>query len=681
MKKFVLVLVATSNMIIGCNMGESNKVNEEKEFQYEVDRFADLRVLRYQVPGFETLSLKQKKLLYYLSKAALYGRDITMDQFGKYNLAIRHLMETIYTTYKGDKNDEEFKAFEIYLKRLWFSNGIHHHYSGDKFVPEFSEEYFENLVKNSDKPDWKVGNGMTDDELIQKLKIIIFDKDVMQKQMNLDPDMDMVATSAGNFYEGVTQKEVEDFYESVKDPNDKKPISYGLNSKVVKENGEVKEQVYKLDGMYGKAIKEIVFWLEKAVEVAETPEQKVTIEKLISYYETGDLKTWDEYNIAWVNDLNSLVDFVNGFIEVYHDPLGLKASWESIVNFKNLEATKRTKTISDNAQWFEDHSPVADIFKKKEVKGVTAKVINIVHLGGECYPTTPIGINLPNADWIRKEHGSKSVTLGNITEAYYKAGLKSGFSEEFLADEEELEIVKKYGFLTDDLHTDLHECLGHGSGQLLPGVNGDELKNYSSALEETRADLFAMYYITDPKLVELGLLPNEEAAKAEYITYIHNGLMGQLKRVELGKEIEQAHMRCRQLISRWSYEHGKEDNVIEKLVREGKTYYKINDFEALRSLFGELLKEVQRIKSEGDYEAGKELIENYAIKVDLDLHKEMKERYAKLNLAPYSGFINPVLIPIEQNGEIVNVKVEYVDDYAGQMLQYSKEYGVLPVLN
>jgi len=649
-------------------------------FKYEVDRFADLRVLRYKVPGFDTLSLEKKKLLYYLSEAAIYGRDITFDQFGKYNLAIRRTLEHIYKNFDGDRDDDPFKAFEVYLKRVWFSNGIHHHYSGDKFKPGFSQEYFDSLLNVYGTPDLGLSEGETK-KIRQVIGKIIFDETMFPKKLNLDPDDDLVATSAVNFYEGVTQDDVEKLYASQKDPKDKTPISYGLNTKVVSEDGKVKEIVYKQEGMYDKAIVKIIENLEKAIEFTETPEQKDALEKLVAYYKTGNLEIWDEYNVAWLKDQRSLVDVVNGFIEVYDDPLGLKATWEAVVNFKDIESTKRTEIISANAQWFEDRSPVDPRFRKEEVKGVTAKVINVVQLGGVCYPTTPIGINLPNADWIRREHGSKSVTLENITEAYYKASLKSGFYEEFLADEEELRLMKEYGYVTDNLHTDLHECLGHGSGQLLPGVSSDALKNYHSALEETRADLFALYYMLDPMIVELGLLPNEEAAKAGYIDYIQNGLMTQLKRVELGKEIEQAHMRCRQLISKWVYEHGKDDNVIERISREGKTYFKINDFEGMRALMAQLLSEVQRIKSEGDYEAGKELVESYAIKVDPVLHKEVKERYAKLNLAPYSGFINPYLKAIKENGEIVDVKVEYEDDYAKQMMYYSEEYSVLPTFN
>lgn len=677
MKKISILIILT---LLMCNCKMENVAKTEGDFNYEVDKFADIRVLRYQVPGFDTLSLQQKKMLYCLSEAALFGRDITFDQFGKYNLAIRKTMEHIYKSYEGDRGDDQFKQFEEYLKRLWFSNGIHHHYSGDKFIPGFTEAYLDQLLASV--PEVSILENTDQNEaLIKKVKEVIFNPSLLAKKVSLDADKDLVKSSAVNFYEGVSQKEVESFYDNIRIKDDTTPVSYGLNSKVVKENGTVREKVYAVNGMYGPAIEKIIFWLQEASKYAENDMQKKGLEVLIDYYTTGNLELWDEYNILWVSDLNALIDYVNGFIEVYDDPLGMKATWESIVNFKNIEATARTETISANAQWFEDHSPVAPEFKKKKVKGVTAKVINIVQLGGVCYPTTPIGINLPNADWIRKEHGSKSVTLENITEAYYKSSLNSGFYKEFLADTEEIELLKKYGYVSDNLHTDLHECLGHGSGQLLPEVSSDALKNYHSALEETRADLFALYYMMDPKIVDLGLLPSIDAAKAAYIDYIQNGLMTQLKRIELGKEIEQAHMRCRQLISKWVYENGKTSTVIEKIEKDGKTYFKIRNFEAMRGLLGQLLAEVQRIKSEGDYEAGKQLVENYAIHVDYELHKEVKERYEKLNLAPYSGFINPVLKPIEKNGEIIDVKIEYIDDYSGQMLRYSDEYGTLPVLN
>ncbi len=660
---------------------ESVSENDGNEFKYEVDKFADLRILRYQVPGFEELSLDQKKLVYYLSQAALSGRDITFDQYGKYNLAIRRTLENIVRTYDGSKETEDYKNFMIYTKRVWFSNGIYHHYSEDKFNPGFSKEYFLTLVKNSDQNAFPIKEGRTVDDLMNEIIPVIFDPNILPKRMNQDTSTDIVKTSAVNFYDGVSQEEVEAYYNALKDPSDNTPVSYGLNSRVVKENGKVKEEVYHLNGLYGQAIEKIVYWLEKAVTVAENEQQKKSLEKLIAYYKTGDLETWDEYNILWVKDLDSRVDGINGFIEIYADPLGMKATWEAMVNFKDLEATKRTETISENAQWFEDNSPVDDSFKKKEVKGVSAKVITAAQLGGDCYPSTPIGINLPNADWIRKEYGSKSVTIDNITYSYYKSSIGNGFYEEFLYDDAEVELVNKYGYMTDNLHTDLHECLGHGSGQLLPGVSTGALKGYHSPLEEARSDLFALYYLMDQKLVDLGLLPNKEAPKAAYIDYIQNGLMTQVKRIELGKDVEQAHMRCRQLISKWAYEQGKNENVIEKIAKNGRTYFKINDFEALRSLFGELLKEIQRIKSEGDYEAGKLLVENYGVKIDYDLHKEIKERYARLNLAPYGGFINPVYKAVEENGGIADVQISYPDDYAEQMLYYSENYSFLPDYN
>lgn len=667
-------------MFFGCTNNEKNRDIKEDDFNYTLEQFADLRILRYQVPGFDELSLDQKKLLYYLGQAALYGRDIIWDQSGNYNLAIRQTLENIIVTYSGNRDNENFKNFEVYLKRVWFSNGIYHHYASNKFVPDFSKKYFKVLVAGSEVSGFPTFRNNSVDETIDELIKVIFDQEYLPLKICLDPSKDLVKSSAVNFYRDVNQKEVEAFYAAMKDENDKTPISYGLNSRVIKENGKIKEEVWKLDGVYSEAIERIIYWLEKAHGVAESPEQSAGIEKLIEYYKTGDLVTWDDYNVIWVSD-TSRVDFVNGFIEVYADPLGMKATWESVVNFKDLEATKRTETIAANAQWFEDHSPVDDRFKKKKVKGVSAKVITVSMLGGECYPSTPIGINLPNANWIRKNHGSKSVTLENITHAYNQANLGSGFLEEFSYDQTEIDLVKKYGPITDNMHTDLHECLGHGSGQLLEGVSSEALKNYHSAMEETRADLFALYYIMDPKMIELGLLPNADAAKAQYISYFRNGMMTQLRRIEPGNEIAQAHMRNRQLIAEWCFEQGSKDKVIEKIVKEGKTYYHINDFEKMRALFGELLAEVQRIKSEGDYEAAKKLVETYGVIVDKELHKEVLARVEKLNLAPYSGFVNPEYEVIEKNGEIVDIKVNYVDDYTEQMLKYSREYATLPVIN
>jgi dipeptidyl-peptidase-3 len=667
-----IIMLSTCNTV--------HRDNAPVKFNYVLEQFADLRILRYQVPGFDSLSMKDKKLIYYLSQAALCGRDILWDQNGKYNLAIRKTLENIYETYKGDKNSDDYKNFLVYLKRVWFSNGIYHHYSTDKIIPAFSKDYFRLLVANSDPKGFPVFSGKTMDESLEILIPVIFDKNILAKKVNQKTGTDLVAGSAVNFYQNITEKEVLDYYASLKSDKDSTPVSYGLNSRLIEKNGNPEEIVWKSGGLYGPAIDKIIFWLEKAQSVAETPEQITEIEKLIAYYKTGNLKTWDEYNIEWVSD-TSFVDFVNGFVEVYSDPLGLKGTWESVVDFKDVQATKRTAIIAANAQWFEDHSPVDNRFKKKEVKGVSAKVITVAMLGGDCYPYTPIGINLPNADWIRKMYGSKSVTLQNITDAYDEANLGTGVLEEFSYDSAEAALVRTYGPLTDNLHTDMHECVGHASGQLLEGVSSEALKSYQSTLEEARADLFALYYIMDPKMEELGLLPNADAAKAQYISYIRNGLMTQLRRIEPGNNIEEAHMRNRQLIAKWCFEKGAPDNVIEKVVRDGKTYFVINDFQKLRSLFGQLLAEVQRIKSEGDYKAGKKLVETYGVKVDPELHKEVLERFKKINLAPYSGFVNPEYTVTEKNGEITDIKVNYVDDFSKQMLKYSKEYSYLPIVN
>jgi dipeptidyl-peptidase-3 len=663
------------------NLNEN--ITEEKDnFNYVAEQFGDVRILRYTVPGFENLSLQQKLLIYYLSEAGKYGRDILFDQNGKFNLSIRNTLENIYSTFTGDKETIEWKAFEIYLKRVWFANGIYHHYSSDKFIPGFSKDYFRELISNSESKGFKSFEGKTVEETIQIIIPVIFDSAVLSKKIVQEEGKDMIRNSAVNFYgENISQEEAENFYEAVKNPDDENPVSYGLNSTLNKRDGKLVEDVWKVDGRYGEAIEKIVFWLKKAQGVAETEIQKEGIAVLIDYYMSGDLKTWDEYNVLWVKDLESQVDFVNGFIESYNDPMGMKATWESVVNFKDIKATRRAEIISENAQWFEDHSPIKEAFKKKEVKGVTAKVITVASLGGDCYPATPIGINLPNADWIRKEHGSKSVTMENITYAYDQADLSTGELEEFSYNQEEVDQVRKYGHLAHNLHIDLHECLGHGSGQLLPGVSSDALKNYGSVLEETRADLFALYYTMDPKMVELGVQPNLDVAKAEYITYIRNGLMTQLKRIELGKNVEQAHMRNRQLIASWCFEKGKAENVIEKKLKEGKTYFTINNFEKLRNLFGDLLREVQRIKSEGDYKAGKKLVEQYAVQVDLDLHKEVLERFSKLNLAPYAGFLNPEYELVTDDDKVVDVKASYIDNYTEQMLNYSKNYSILPVEN
>ena len=655
-------------------------VTNDNGFDYVVDRFADLEILRYQVPGFESLILKQKQLLYHLSEAALMGRDILFDQNCRYNLPIRRTLEAIYTSYKGDRQTPDFLALETYLKRVWFANGIHHHYAEDKFQPGFSAEFLKKAISQLDPALVPVRPGQSIEAFTEEICQVILDPTVLPKRTTQSGDQDLIQASANNYYgEGLTQKEVEDFYASQKnDPTDMTPISYGLNSRLVKENGLIQEKVWKVGGLYSPAIEAIVAELEKAIPFAENKAQKETIETLIDYYRTGDLRTFDAYSILWVEDTASEVDFVNGFIETYGDPLGRKASWESTVNFINKEATKRTKTISDNAQWFEDHSPVDPRFKKEQVKGVSAKVITVTMLGGDCYPSTPIGINLPNADWIRRDHGSKSVTIENITEAYDKAAQGNGFKEEFVWSEEERQLIKRYGFITDNLHTDLHECLGHGSGKLLPGTDPDALKAYSSTIEEARADLFGLYYLADPKMVELGLVPDQKAYKAEYYKYMMNGLMTQLVRIAKGKDVEEAHMRNRQLIARWTYEHGQRDKVVEIVRREGKSYVVINDYRRLRELFAQLLAEIQRIKSEGDFEAAKQLVENYGVKIDPRLHEEILERYKKLNLAPYKGFVNPVM-RLEKNtqGEVTDVTLDYTEGYAAQMLRYSRDYSYL----
>ncbi len=640
------------------------------DFDYTVDRFADIEVLRYQVPDFEKLTPQQRILVYYLTEAALTGRDILWDQNGKYNLAIRDLIENVYKNYNGDKENADYKALETYLKQIEFANGIHHHYSMDKFIPSFSQEF---LVAQAEAlpADAKPKN-------LEQLLPVIFDPTVMPKKVNQAEGQDLILTSANNLYEGVTQAEVEAYYNARKDTTDATPISWGLNTRVVKENGEVKEQAYKVGGVYSNAITKIVENLNKAKQYAENDKQKEVIDKLIRYYETGDLKLFDDYSIAWVEDTASQVDFINGFIESYDDPLGMTGAWESIVNFKNNDASHRTEVISGEAQWFEDHSPVDPRFRKDKVKGVTAKVITAAILAGDSYPATPIGINLPNANWIRAAHGSKSVTLENITQAYDMASHGNGFNEEFVIDKETSDLMDKYLFITDNLHTDLHECLGHASGKLLPGVDPDALKAHGSTLEEARADLFALYYLADPKLQELGLLDNPDAYKAQYYKYILNGLMTQLMRIEPGKDVEEAHMRNRQLISAWAYEKGKKDNVIEMVKKDGKTFIKINDYEKLRDLFGQLLAEVQRIKSEGDYAAGRDLVETYAVKVDPAIHKEVLDRYAKLDIAPYRGFVNPVYTPVlDKDGNITDVNISYTEEYLPQVLRYSREYRTL----
>ncbi len=652
----------------------------KEEFSYIVDQFADLQILRYQVPGFANLSLRQKQLLYHLSEAALMGRDILFDQNGRYNLVIRRTLEAVYLYGKVDKSSADYQAFEVYLKRVWFANGIHHHYGEDKFIPGFSEAFFDAAVRSVDTSLLPLKAGETVDALLARLKPVIFDPSVMPKRTVQSGDTDWIQASANNYYgEDVTQAEVEAFYGKMKTEGDSRcPLSYGLNSRLEKENGQLVERVWKVGGLYSEAIERIVAELEKATAFAENEKQRQIIATLIDYYRTGDLRTFDAYSILWVEDTDSQVDFVNGFIETYGDALGLKASWESTVNFRNEEATRRTQIISENAQWFEDHSPVDKRFKKERVKGVSAKVITVTMLGGDCYPSTPIGINLPNADWIRRDHGSKSVTIENIMEAYDKASQGSGFTDEFVWSDEERNRIKTYGFLTDMLHTDLHECLGHGSGQLLPGTDPDALKAYASTLEEARADLFGLYYLADPKMQELGLVPDGEAFKAEYYKYMMNGLLTQLVRIEEGKDVEEAHMRNRQLIARWVFEQGAADKVVELKKREGKTFVVIHDYQQLRVLFGKLLAEVQRIKSEGDYEAGRSLVENYGVKIDPVLHHEIRERYVRLHLSPYKGFVNPVMREVKDNsGHVTDITLDYTEGYAEQMLRYSRDYSYL----
>jgi dipeptidyl-peptidase-3 len=676
---FTTIVLAT----MSCKTTALKEESVPDNFQFLIEQFADLKIMRYPVIGFDDLKLKEKELIYYLSQAAVEGRDILFDQNYKYNLAVRRTLEEIHENYQGDRSTADFKAFDVYLKRIWFSNGIHHHYSSDKINPGFSVDYFKTLLANVDASKLPLANGESKEAFIAKIEPVIFDKLVDSKGVNQADGQDLIATSAENYYgEGVTQKEVEAFYAAKKVPGDLEPISYGLNSTLVKEDGKLVEKVWKVGGKYSPAIEKIVFWLEKALTVAENKQQKTVISNLIEYYKTGDLKTFDKYNIAWLADQKSRIDFVNGFTETYGDPLGIKASWESLVNFKNIEATKRTEIISDNAQWFEDNSPVDPKFKKEKVKGVTAKVITAAMLGGDCYPATPIGINLPNADWIRKEHGSKSVTIENITYAYNKAAEGNGFLEEFSLAPGELGLEKEYGFLVDNLHTDMHECLGHGSGKLMPGVSGDELKAYGAVIEEARADLFALYYMGDPKMVELGLLPDMEAYKASYNDYIRNGLMTQLTRIELGNDIQQTHMRCRQMIARWAFSKFIVNFVVERKMENNKTYFFIRDYEKLRAMFGELLTEIQRIKSEGDYEAAKNLVETFGIKVMPDIHAEVLERFKKLNLAPYGGFVNPVYkVETNDKGKITNVTLDYSEGYTEQMMRYGKEHSWLATYN
>lgn len=661
----MLITLASAAGVMACSQGEK----KSSEFKYLIDEFADIKIMRYQIPGWDNLSFKQKEYLYHLSEAAKFGWDIYWDQNCKDNLAVRKVLQNILENYKGDRNCKDFQDFTVYAKRVFFSSGIHHHYAEDKFFPECGEEYFKSLME-----------AVGESEKCATLLPVIYSKELYAQRRSSSKTGDIVALSSVNFYEGVTRDEVEKYYAGITDKNDPEPISYGLNTKVIKgPDGKIREEAWKVGGIYGPALEKICEELEKAKAVAENDVQKKTISELQDYYRTGDLRLWDKYNITWVKDTISKIDFTNGFVEDYNDPLGRKAYWESVVNVKDSAASARTELLSANAQWFEDNAPIDPRFKKKSVKGVSAKVIDVTCLGGGCYPATPIGINLPNADWIRKEYGSKSVTIANITHAYDAAAQESPKSvlEEFAYSEEDKSMQKKYGAFDDEVHTDLHECLGHGSGQLLPGVSPNAMGEYASALEEARADLFGLYYIADPKLVELGILENTEAYKPHYSNYIRNGLMVQTNRVELGRQITEAHMQNRQLIAAWCYEHGKANNVIEKKVRDGKTYFVVNDYEALRGLFGDLLAEIQRIKSEGDYEAGKNLIMKYAVDIDPALHKEVLERYAALGLKPYGGFVNPEIVPVEKDGKVVDYKVVYTDDYLGQMLEYCHKYSTL----
>ena len=650
--------------------------NSNEHFQFTDERFADLQMLRYRLNGFEDLTLSQQIYIYCLAKATLMGRDITFDQQGKYNLRIRKTLEAIYQLYDGDRTSDDFKALEVYLKRVWFSSGIYHHYGCEKFKPGFSEHFFYETVSLMPETELPLRRGETKEDLLDELVPVIFDEKILPKRVNQTDGVDLVVTSACNFYEGVTQDEVERFYARLKDGEDLTPPSYGLNSKLMKRNGEIVEMTWKEDGMYGTAIKEITSWLLKAQKYAENEQQAHVIDLLIKYYRTGDLSDFDRYSIAWVKQQEGMVDFINGFIEVYGDPLGLKGTWEGLVEFKDMEATRRTQAISQNAQWFEDHSPVAPQFKKAEVKGVTAHVICAAMLGGDEYPASAIGINLPNANWIRETHGSKSVTIGNLTEAYNKAAHGNGFLDEFAIDQETLDLINRYGDVTDDLHTDLHECLGHGSGQLLPGVDPDALKAYGNTIEEARADLFGLYYVADHKLVELGLTPDDEAYKAQYYSYLMNGLLTQAIRIKEGDKIEEAHMRNRALIANWVLEHYSQ--AVQLVKKDGKTYVQITDYPALRHAFADLLAEIQRIKSEGDFDAARILVEKYAVNLNPELHHEILERYKKLNLAPYKGFINPWMkLEFDEEGNVIKVHLDYTESYEHQMLRYSEEYGTL----
>ncbi len=675
---FIMIISA-----MGCKQqDQSTKTNKENEpFNYFIEQFADIKVLRYKVNGFDALSLRQKKLAYYLSQAALCGRDILYDQFYKHNLAIRRTLEAIYKGYSGDRKSDEFKKFMIYLKRIWFSNGIHHHYSTDKILPEFSQEYFKHLIDNSKDASFPLTEGESLNELTERLTPIIFDPEIASKRVNRNPETGLLKNSATNFYKDITADEALSYYEKQKDPNDTTPVEFGHNNQTIKKDGKIIEKVWRIEGMYSKAIENIVSWLKLAENVAENEQQKTTIQHLIDFYQHGNLETWDQFNVAWVKDTNSVIDFINGFVEVYNDPVNLKGTWESVVEMIDKQATERMKKLSRNAQWFEDHSPIETRFKKQKVTGITGNVVNVVQLGGDVYPYSPIGINLPNSDWIRNQHGSKSVTLNNIMQAHHNASLESGMLQEFAYSEEEVNLAKQYGLLAHNLHVDMHEVLGHGSGKMLPGISSTDLKNYHSTIEETRADLFALYYLMDDKLTDLGLIPHKDVAKAGYNAYIRNGFITQLTRISLGNDLEEAHMRNRQLICKWVFEKGQPDSVITREQKNGKTYFVINDHQKLRALFAELLSEIQRIKSEGDLQSAKELIETYGVKINDTLHKEVITRYKKLNLAPYTGFINPVLVPETKNGDIIDVTIQYQNDFVEQMMNYSTNYSFLPTYN
>ncbi len=680
MKTNVLIgTIAFMGTVLFTSCGQTvDRTAATEEFTYEVDRFEDISVLRYRLSGFDQLPAAEKEFIYYLSEAALCGRDILWDQNFKYNMVIRKTIEAVIDSYSGDRDAQEFKSFITYAKRVFFANGIHHHYSNDKFVPGFSQEYFAGLVNGSDAALLPLPEGMTAADLVSRLTPVLFDPQLYARKVDQSEGADMITSSANNFYEGVTQEEAEKFYASLADPSDPRPVSWGLNSKLVKTDGKVMEVTYKSGGLYGTTIDRIIFWLEKARDAALSETQKKELDLLIAYYQTGDLKTWDDYNVLWAGNTDLSVDYINGFIETYGDPMGMKATWEAVVDYKDMEASKRTAVITENAQWFEDNSPVAPEYRKEKVTGVAASVINVAMLGGDCYPASPLGINLPNSNWIRTEAGSKSVTLANITDAKDIVARGSGFLEEFAFDQAERDRAVTFGSISDALHTDMHECIGHASGKLAPGTDPNALKNYASPLEEMRADLFALYFMMDKKMIETGLMPSEEPAMAMYDNYIRNGLITQIVRIKPGKEIEQAHMRCRSAIAHWVYENGRGDNVIELVKREGETFVRINDYQKLRSLFGEMLKEVQRIKSEGDFNTGKDMIEKYGVKIDQDLHREILARYEKLNLAPYSGFVNPVMTPVtDAQGKIIDVKIEYSSDFLGQMMEYGKKYSFL----